>query len=87
MILTGQCVGTEVVWITAAEAAKYLAVKPRTLLLWARQGKIPGHALSGVKRRVWRFRKIDLDAMVLGNAGTMLCSTSPSVLATKGDGK
>jgi hypothetical protein len=25
-------------WLTAAEAAAYLKVKPRTLLLWVRQG-------------------------------------------------
>jgi len=32
------------------------------LLLWARLGKLKGYMLSGVKRHVWRFRKIDLDA-------------------------
>ena len=53
-------------WLTASEAAAYLKVKPRTLLLWVRQGKIRGHALSGTRRRVWRFRKEDLDAALLG---------------------
>lgn len=48
-------------WLTAAEAAEYLKVKPRTLLLWVRQGKLPGYALSGARRHVWRFRKSDLD--------------------------
>jgi len=50
-------------WLTAKEAAKYLKVKPRTLLLWVRQGKLQAFALSGVKRHVWRFRKQDLDAV------------------------
>src|SRR5207302_8222731 len=49
-------------WLTAREAARYLKVKVRTLLLWVRQGKVKAFALSGTKRRVWRFRKLDLDA-------------------------
>lgn len=48
-------------WMTTAEAAAYLKVKPRTLLLWIRQGKIAAYPLSGIQRRVWRFRKEDLD--------------------------
>jgi excisionase family DNA binding protein len=39
-------------WLTAMEAAAYLKVKVRTLLLWARQGKVKGFALSGTKRRI-----------------------------------
>jgi len=49
-------------WLTAAEAAQYLKVKVRTLLLWVRQGKVQGHALSGLQRHVWRFRREELDA-------------------------
>lgn len=52
-------------WLTATEAALYLKVKARTLLLWVRQGKVKGFALSGTKRRVWRFRRQDLDAALL----------------------
>jgi excisionase family DNA binding protein len=54
-------------WLTAAEAAAYLRVKTRTLLEWARQGKIKGYQLSGVKRHVWRFRRDDLDTALLGS--------------------
>jgi excisionase family DNA binding protein len=61
------------IWMTATEAARYLKVQPRTLLLWARQGKLKGFALSGTKRRVWRFRQTDLDAILL----------SPSVLSNE----
>jgi excisionase family DNA binding protein len=64
-------------WLTAKEAAKYLKVKPRTLLLWVRQGKVKAFALSGTKRRVWRFRQADLDAVLLESA--VLLSESPSV--------
>jgi excisionase family DNA binding protein len=52
-------------WLTAGEAAQYLKVKVRTLLLWVRQGKVKAFALSGTKRRVWRFRRQDLDAALL----------------------
>jgi len=55
-------------WLTAAEAAGYLKIKVRTLLLWVRQGKVKGFALSGTKRRFWRFRKSDLDAALLESA-------------------
>lgn len=54
-------------WLTAIEAALHVKVKPRTLLQWARDGKIPGHPLSGTRRRVWRFRKDELDA-ILGSS-------------------
>jgi len=64
-------------WLTAAEAAGYLKVKVRTLLLWVRQGKVKGFALSGTKRHVWRFRKSDLDTMLLESP--VLPSSSPSV--------
>lgn len=52
----------ESVWLTAPEAAQYLRVEPRTLLMWARQGKVKGYILSGTKRVTWRFRTEDLDA-------------------------
>jgi excisionase family DNA binding protein len=51
-------------WLTANEAAAYLRVQPRTLLLWARQGKVPAHRLSGIRRCIWRFLKCELDGML-----------------------
>ena len=60
-------------WLTADEAAAHLRIKVRTLLLWVRHGKVRGYALSGIKRRVWRFRKADLDtALLADSAGVML---------------
>ena len=64
-------------WLTAAEAAQYLRVKARTLLLWARTGKVKAFALSGTQRKVWRFRKADLDAALLESP--VLPSQTPSV--------
>ena len=56
-------------WLTAAEAARYLKIRARTLLLWARQGKVKGYVLSGTQRHVWRFRREDLDAAFFQPAG------------------
>lgn len=52
-------------WLTSREAASYLKIEHRTVLLWARLGKIKGYVLSGHRRHVWRFRAVDLDAMLL----------------------
>ena len=51
-------------WLTANEAAAYLKVKPRTILSWAKQGRVPGHPLSGSQRVTWRFLRSELDAML-----------------------
>jgi len=48
-------------WLTATEAAQYLRVQQRTILAWARTGKLKGYTLSGTKRKVWRFLLADLD--------------------------
>lgn len=68
-------------WLTAAEAAAYLKVKPRSLLLWVRQGKIKAYALTGTQRRVWRFRKEDLDAALLSRP--VVSSDAPAVLTER----
>ncbi|PYV52808.1 MAG: hypothetical protein DMG97_35375 [Acidobacteria bacterium] len=69
-------------WLTAAEAAAYVKVKPRSLLLWVRQGKVKAYALSGTKRRVWRLRKEDLDAALL--ASPVVPSEPLTVLSERG---
>lgn len=61
-------------WLTAPEAAEYLKVSPRTVVEWAREGRVRAYQLSGVQRHVWRFRQLDLDEMMV----------SPAVLPTKG---
>jgi excisionase family DNA binding protein len=73
------------VWLTASEAAAYLKVKVRTLLLWTRQGKVKAYALSGTKRRVWRFRQADLDTALMESA--VLVSVPPSVCPAERMGK
>ena len=59
---------TNIEWLTAEEAAGHLKIKPRTLLLWVRANKIKAFALSGTKRRVWRFLRSDLDSALLGSS-------------------
>jgi excisionase family DNA binding protein len=68
-------------WLTAAEAAEHLKVKPRSLLLWVRQGKVQAYALTGTQRRVWRFRKEDLDAALLSRP--VVSSDAPAVLTER----
>jgi excisionase family DNA binding protein len=55
-------------WLTAQEAAAHLRVKHRTLLQWAKAGKVPAHKLSGTRRTTWRFLLSELDAAL--NAAT-----------------
>jgi excisionase family DNA binding protein len=69
-------------WLTAAEAAQYLNVKTRTIVLWAPQGKVKAYALTGTQRRVWRFLHADLEAMVTQKKPVVI-SAQPSVLANE----
>jgi excisionase family DNA binding protein len=63
---------TETPWLTSREAASYLRVEPRTILLWAKQGKVKGYALSGTIRQTWRFLRADLDAMLTAPSAALL---------------
>ena len=73
-------------WLTPAEGAAYLRVNTRTLLSWARLGKVRGHTLSGTKRHVWRFRRSDLDLALLpadAAEGGVVDYARPSVLSER----
>jgi excisionase family DNA binding protein len=74
-------------WMTVHEAASYLKVKPRTLLLWARKKQIRSYTLCGTQRRRWRFLKADLDSRLLAQDVGVVCCTAPSVFCAKGDEK
>src|SRR5581483_714254 len=50
--------------LTSIEAALYLKIGRRTLLHYARQGKVRAYILSGTQRHIWRFKTSDLDAML-----------------------
>jgi excisionase family DNA binding protein len=68
-------------WLTANEAACYLKIKPRTLLAWVRAGKVRAYALSGTERRIWRFKRDDLDSSLLVHP--VVLSESPTVLTER----
>src|SRR4051812_39014667 len=44
------------------EAAAYVGLHPKTAERMAREGKIPAHPVSGVRRKTWRFYASELDA-------------------------
>jgi excisionase family DNA binding protein len=52
-------------WMNAREAAQYLRVAHRTILQWAKEGRIPCHKLSGTLRCTWRFRADELDGAMM----------------------
>src|SRR5438874_13836097 len=52
-------VPNEFEWLTAAEAAQHLKMKPRTLLLLGSAGRLKAYKLSGTKRHVWRFQRAE----------------------------
>jgi hypothetical protein len=49
-------------FVDAAQAAKFLSLKPRRLLHLARAGQLPAYPLGTGLRRVWRFRLSELAA-------------------------
>jgi excisionase family DNA binding protein len=55
-------------WLTAAEAAAHLRIAHRTLVRWARGGRVPAHRLSGTGRVTWRFLRSELDAMLTASS-------------------
>jgi excisionase family DNA binding protein len=68
-------------WMTAGEAADYLKVKPRSLTKWTRDGQLVGHPVSGTRRRMWRFRREELDAALLSRL--VVSSQAPAVLTER----
>jgi hypothetical protein len=52
------------------------------VLLWTRQGKIKAYALSGTKRRVWRYLRSDVDSALFGNP--VVCSGSVPFVLSEG---
>jgi len=71
---------TQSEWLTAREAAVYLKVAHRTILEWAKTGKVPAHRLSGTRRCTWRFRADELDGAML--AGPSAAKNGESFNAT-----
>jgi len=62
---SGRDAGDGVGRFTAREAALYVRVSHRTILEWAKTGRIPAHRLSGTDRITWRFRAEELDGAMM----------------------
>ena len=77
-----RCDAERPTWLTAAEAAHYLNVKARKILLWARQGRVKAYALTSTKRHVWRFFHADIEAMGT-HKKPVISSAQPSVLVNE----
>lgn len=52
--------------LTTREAAAYLGVHPKAVQRMARAGEIRAHAVSGVRRRTWKFYSSELDSWLRG---------------------
>jgi excisionase family DNA binding protein len=52
--------------LNTREAAAYVGLHPKTVERMARQGLIPAHPVSGVRRKTWRFFPSELDAWLHG---------------------
>jgi excisionase family DNA binding protein len=58
-------------FVDADEAASFLHIERRTVLRWARKGRIPAHPLDpDATRNVWRFLLSELDAWLRGNVNS-----------------
>ena len=56
-----QVLGYEVP-LNTREAAAYIGLHPKTVERMAREGTIPAHPVSGVRRKTWRFYASEMDA-------------------------
>jgi len=60
--------------LTPEEVAEHLAVTPKAVRAWLRDGKLPGLRLG----RLWRIRPADLDAFIDGPGFTSAQRVSPA---------
>jgi hypothetical protein len=52
-------------YVDAEKAAEFLLIDRRTILRWAREGRIPAHPLDqSAERKEWRFLLSELDAQL-----------------------
>jgi len=64
-------------FVDAAEAGRFLHLRPRRVLELARQGLIPAYPLGTGSRRVWRFRLSEV-ASALRSASVNYPRQSPA---------
>jgi excisionase family DNA binding protein len=62
-------------YVDAGTVAEFLAITRRQVLELARAGKIPAHPLLGSRRKVWRFKLSEVDAVISRGSGKPTEST------------
>jgi propanediol utilization protein len=63
-------------FVDANTVAQFLAITRRQVLVLARSGKIPAHPLLGSRRKVWRFKLSEVDAVASGTRKPLAPSES-----------
>jgi len=51
-------------WLSVAEIAVYLGIKPPTVYKWITRRKMPAHKVG----RLWKFRRDEIDSWVRSGA-------------------
>jgi excisionase family DNA binding protein len=49
-------------YLDARQAAEYLGISPKKLLQMARAHKVPAYGLGNGLRKMWRFKRSELDS-------------------------
>lgn len=65
-------------YVSADEAALFLALHRRTVLKLARMGAIPAHPLGDGPRRIWRFLLSELDSWMRNRVNSRCRPCSPN---------
>lgn len=65
-------------FVDADEAAGFLKIDRRTVLRWAREGRVPAHPLDpNSERKEWRFLLSELDAWLRAQVNSA-CRSCPA---------
>ncbi|HWR35033.1 MAG TPA: helix-turn-helix domain-containing protein [Clostridia bacterium] len=64
--------------MNSKEAAAYIGYHQKTVERMAREGEIPAHPASGVRRKTWKFYASELDAWLRGKVSSRRHPCSPN---------
>lgn len=64
--------------MNTAEAAAYLGLHQKTVERMARDGELPAHPASGVRRKTWKLYPSELDAWLRGKVSSRRHPCSPN---------
>ena len=66
-------------FVDAARAASFLDMRRKTLLDFARNGKLPAHPIGFGQRRMWKFRISELECWMKSGAQSVQKEQTASV--------